>query len=115
MPLTTLFTNTLTSFISLVKRSLHQYGFLALAAYDSLAALQPRWDSVHMLRSPASREANEFKDGFLSLRAVCLRSFPEFLADLKIAAMSKAGESTGLADFTLSVRQNLRHVRFEDA
>jgi hypothetical protein len=47
---------------------------------------------------------DELKDGLAALRGVCLRSFPEFLADVKVAAMSKGGDtSTGLADFTLTV------------
>lgn len=52
----------------------------------------------------SGRKENELKDGLHSVRAACLRSFPEFLADLQAAALGKGGElSTGLADFTLSV------------
>ncbi len=53
----------------------------------------------------ARKETNEFRDGLQSLRNVCLRSFPEFLADVKMASMSKGGElGTTLADFVVSVR-----------
>jgi exocyst complex protein 7 len=108
-PLLTLFSNTLTSVISLIKRSLHKYTFLALSSFASLSFLQPRWDNLLSRRlgsvSETRREANnELKDGLHALRAVCLRSFPEFLADVKLAAMGKGGElNTGLADVTTSV------------
>ncbi len=53
----------------------------------------------------ARKEINEFRDGLQSLRNVCLRSFPEFLADVKMASMGKGGElGTTLADFVVSVR-----------
>lgn len=53
----------------------------------------------------AGRKENELKDGTHSVRAACLRSFPEFIADIRMGALGKGGElSTGLADFTLSVR-----------
>lgn len=52
----------------------------------------------------SGRKENELKEGLHSIRASCLRSFPEFLADLRVAALGKGGElSTGLADFTLTV------------
>ena len=104
-PLLTLFSNTISSLISLIKRSLHKYTFLALSSYESLSSLQPRWDELLQRRGmDARREKNELKDGLQALRGVCLRSFPEFLADIKLAAMGKGGEvSTGLADFSLKV------------
>ena len=105
-PLLTLFSNTLSSLISLIKRSLHKYTFLALSSFESLSSLQSRWDELLQRRGGnARREANELRDGLNALRAVCLRSFPEFLADVKLAAISKGGDmGTGLADFTLTVR-----------
>lgn len=104
-PILVLFSNTLTSLIGLIKRSLHKYTFLALSSYESLLSLQPRWDSLLSRRGSETRkENNELKDGLHALRAVCLRSFPEFLADLKMGSLGKGGElSPGLADFTLSV------------
>lgn len=103
-PLLVLFSTTLTSLIALVKRSLHKYTFLALSSYESLLSMQTRWDDVLSLRG-STKETNEFKEGTQPLRAVCLRSFPEFLADLKMASMGKNGVelSPGLADFTVSV------------
>ena len=101
-PLINLFTSTLSSLSALIKRSLHKYTFLALSAYTSLSALQGRWDDV--MCSRPGRKENELKEGLHSIRASCLRSFPEFLADIRAAALGKGGElSTGLADFTLSV------------
>lgn len=94
----------MSSLSSLIKRSLHKYTFLALSSYSALASHQVSWDSLITRR--ADRSANELRDGLNSLRGVCLRSFPEFLADLKLAALGKGGElGTGLADFTVSVRE----------
>ena len=104
-PILVLFSTTVTSLIALIKRSLHKYNFLALSSYEALLSLQPRWDKVLSCRGLDNRkESNELKEGLYALRAVCLRSFPEFLADLKLASMGKGGElSTGLAEFTVSV------------
>lgn len=101
-PLISLFTSTLSSINALIKRSINKYTFLALAAYASLSQLQGRWNDL--IGKRAGRAENELKDGLHSLRAVCLRSFPEFLADIRAAALGKTGElATGLADFTTSV------------
>ena len=52
----------------------------------------------------AGRRENELKDALSSLRSVCLRSFPELIANIKAAAMGKGGElSTNVADFVASV------------
>jgi exocyst complex component 7 len=65
-------------------------------------ALHSQWDDVLARRGPEA-QGNELKDGLGILRAVCLRSFPEFLADLKMAAMGRGAETTGLADFVINV------------
>ncbi|KAI4524798.1 Cullin repeat-like-containing domain protein [Schizophyllum commune] len=106
-PVLVLFSTTVTSLIAFIKRSLHKHTFLALSSYESLAALQTRWDRLLSRRGAEKRkDSNELKDGLHALRAVCLRSFPEFLADLRMASMGKgANMSTGLADFTTSVVQ----------
>ena len=52
----------------------------------------------------AGRRENELKDALSSLRSVCLRSFPELIANIKAAAMGKGGElSTNVVDFVTSV------------
>lgn len=103
-PLTTLFNTTLSSLSTLIKRSLHKYTFHALACYSALSAFQVRWDDLITRR--AERKENELKEGLHALRGVCLRSFPEFLADLKLAGLGKGGEiGTGCADFTITVRR----------
>ena len=52
----------------------------------------------------AGRRENELRDALSSLRSVCLRSFPELIANIKAGAMGKGGEpSTNVADFTISV------------
>lgn len=106
-PILVLFSTNLTSLTALIKRSLHQYTFLALSAYEALLEHQPRWDRLLAKRGSETRkEANELKDGLHTLRAVCLRSFPEFLADLKMGGMGKGGDpDSGLADFAISVRR----------
>ncbi|EGO29318.1 hypothetical protein SERLADRAFT_359419 [Serpula lacrymans var. lacrymans S7.9] len=122
-PLLSLFTDTLSSLTSIIKRSLHKYTFLALSTYSSLSALQTRWEVLLTRRASAGagsglgapetrREAtNELRDGLSAIRAVCLRSFPEFLADLKMAAMGKGGEmSTGLADFTVTTVEYMNRI-----
>jgi len=103
-PLINLFNSTISSLSTLIKRSLHKYTFLALSAYSSLSATQARWDELVTQRA-GGRKENEIKDALNPLRAVCLRSFPELLADIKLAAQGKGGElGTGLADFSVSVR-----------
>jgi exocyst complex protein 7 len=108
IPLTTLFKTTLSSLSALIKRSLHKYTFHALASYSSLSAHQDRWDELITRR--AERKENELKEDLHALRGVCLRSFPEFLADLKLAGLGRGGDvGTGCADFTISVRYPLTH------
>jgi exocyst complex component 7 len=106
-PLLTLFSTTLTSLIAVIKRSLHKYTFLALASYERLLQMQARFDNVLSLRSSgSSKESNEYKETLTALRGVCLRSFPEFLADIKMAALGRNGPgeiNTSLADFTIAV------------
>ncbi|KAG6819844.1 hypothetical protein H0H93_008047 [Arthromyces matolae] len=104
-PILKLFSSTVTSLVNLVKRSLPKYTYLALAAYETMLSMQSQWDELLSRRSSESRkDVNEIKDGMQAIRGVCLRSFPEFLADLKLGAMGRGGElmTTGLADFILS-------------
>ncbi|EIM89544.1 exocyst complex component exo70 subunit [Stereum hirsutum FP-91666 SS1] len=108
-PIIRLYNDTMSSLSSLIKRSLHKYTFLALSSYSALASHQASWDSLITRR--ADRSANELRDGLNSLRGVCLRSFPEFLADLKLAALGKGGElGTGLADFTVSTVRYMEQI-----
>ncbi|KDQ53737.1 hypothetical protein JAAARDRAFT_161423 [Jaapia argillacea MUCL 33604] len=112
-PLAGTFSSTLSSLTSLIKRSLHKYTFLALSTYASLIACQARWDDV--LTRKADRKENELKDGLHSLRGVCLRSFPEFIADIRAAGIStpRAGAldtNTNLADISTSAVQYLESI-----
>jgi exocyst complex protein 7 len=106
-PVLGLFSDTLTSLIALIKRSLHKYTFQALSTYQALSVLQTRWDVLQGQRGATGADGqkkNELRDGLNQLRGVCLRSFPEFLADVKMAGMPRAGElSTGVAEFTIGV------------
>jgi exocyst complex protein 7 len=52
----------------------------------------------------AGRRENELKDTLSTLRSVCLRSFPELIANIKAGAMGKGGEfGATVTDFTISV------------
>ena len=107
-PLTALFTSTLGSLGSLIKHNLNKNTFLALSTYPSLSELQTPWTEIMSKR--ADRKDNELKEGLHSIRASCLRSFPEFLADMRLAGLGKGGETgTGLAEFTITVRGS--HIR----
>ncbi|KAF7307897.1 hypothetical protein MKEN_01150400 [Mycena kentingensis (nom. inval.)] len=103
-PILALFSSTLTSLVSLIKRSLHKYSFLALASYEALSSLSGLWDNLLTRRGAENAKANELKDGLTTLRSVCLRSFPEFLADIKMASLAKntGDTSTRVADFVVS-------------
>ena len=104
-PILKLFNAVLTQLLTLVKKSLHKYNFLALSAYDGLLSLQPHWNDLLSRRGPAHAEdKSELKEGLVALRALCLRSFPEFLADLKLGAMARGSDTaTKVMDFTVSV------------
>lgn len=113
-PIVNLFHQVLTQIIALTKKSLQKYGFLALSAYESLLSLQHHWDDLFSRRSvDSTSEKNELKDGLQNLRGLCLRSFPEFLADIKLASTSRGSDTnTRLTDFTVSVRFFLNHNNF---
>ncbi|KAG9313322.1 Cullin repeat-like-containing domain protein [Chiua virens] len=112
-PLLTLFTDTLSSLTAIIKRSLHKYTFHALATYAALSASQSRWETLMMRRGDGRRDTNELRDGLNTVRSVCLRTFPEFLADLKLAATGpgKGGElGVSLTDFTVSTVKYLDRI-----
>jgi exocyst complex protein 7 len=108
MPILKIFSQVSGQLVALAKKSLRQYNFFALSAYEGLSSLQPIWDELLSRRgSDHVPEKNELKDGLQSLRALCLRSFPEFLVDIKLAAAGRdvrgLDVSANLADFTISV------------
>jgi exocyst complex component 7 len=109
VPLMSLFTSTLTSLTALIKSSLHKYTFLALSSYAELSLLNERWDRMLSWRGAGNsraRETNELKEGLHGLRAICLRSFPEFLADIKLASVGKGEEmNTAVAQCSITVGQ----------
>jgi exocyst complex protein 7 len=75
-----------------------------LASYSCLSVYSPRWEKMATRRGNAS--ASELRDALQSLRATCLRSFPERLADIKASSFGKGppGEiGTSVADVTISV------------
>ncbi|KAF5342487.1 hypothetical protein D9611_001411 [Ephemerocybe angulata] len=102
-PILRLFTSVLSSLVAFVKKNLQKYSFLALAAYESLLSLQPVWEQILAYTGESGlREKNDFKDGLPVLRSLCLRSFPEFLADIKLGAMARGSDtSTKVVDFTM--------------
>ncbi len=110
-PILNLFNQVLSQIIVLTKKSLQKYGFLALSAYENLQSLQYHWDDLFSRRSvDYTSEKNQLKDGLQNLRGLCLRSFPEFLADIKLASSSRGSDTnTRLTDFTVSVRCSKYH------
>lgn len=93
-----------------------------MVVYDTLVGLQGRWDDVLSRRTlsgsgsgignggaEAEGGKNEIREGIITLRQICLRSFPEFWADLKLAATSdREGEiSVGLVDVTVDVSSSI--------
>lgn len=110
-PMLKLFNAILNSFATLIKKSLPKYTFLALSAYEVLSGLLLRWDEI-LARMDGPKHSNELKDGLQNLRGLCLRSFPEFLADIKLGAMGRGGEliTTGLADFSISTIKYLERL-----
>ncbi|PPQ65719.1 hypothetical protein CVT26_000336 [Gymnopilus dilepis] len=103
-PLLRLFGSVLGQLVALTRKELHRYNFLALAAYQGLLGLQRGWEEVLSRREGGGGEKNEIKDGIASLRAICLRSFPEFLADIKLAGVSRSAPGTaGAADTSVKV------------
>ncbi|PVF94062.1 hypothetical protein CPB86DRAFT_766482 [Serendipita vermifera] len=79
-PVNSLFTTTLTLLINLVKSNLNKHVFLALAAYEELSNAQSVWGEIQKL---GGKKENELKETLVTLRGVCLRSFPEFLLDVR--------------------------------
>lgn len=108
-PILKLFGTVLTQLTTLIKKTLQKYNFLALSAYDGLLSLQSIWDELLSRRSSETAgDKNELREGLQSLRAICLRSFPEFLADVKLGALAKGSDtSTKLMDFTTQVRSHV--------
>ncbi|OSX63736.1 hypothetical protein POSPLADRAFT_1169154 [Postia placenta MAD-698-R-SB12] len=109
-PLTSLFSSTFSSLSALIKRSLHKYTILALSAYSCLLEYQEQWEDIMVNRS-SRKDSNDLKDMLQAIRASCQRSFPEFLADIKIAASSSQGElSTGVVSVTMSTVEYLERL-----
>ncbi|KAF8816737.1 exocyst complex component, exo70 subunit [Phlegmacium glaucopus] len=111
-PILKLFNLVLTQLLTLVKKSLHKYNFLALSVYEGLLSHQPHWNDLLSRRGPDHAEdKNGLKEGVLALRALCLRSFPEFLADLKLGATARGSDTgTKLMDFTISTVKYIEKI-----
>jgi len=85
-----LFGTVLNQLTTLIKKSLQKHNFLALSAYDALLQQQHSWEEVLSRRgSEYFDDKNELRDGLQALRQICLRSFPEFLVDLKLGANNR--------------------------
>ncbi|THU94691.1 hypothetical protein K435DRAFT_860320 [Dendrothele bispora CBS 962.96] len=92
-----MFGTTSTLLVTLVKRSLHKYGFVALTSVGGGR------EAERVGRG--RKESNEFRDALQTIKSLCLRLFPEVLADVKLppsmASANKFGDrNTGLADTT---------------
>ena len=99
-PLNSLFTSLHSQLLHTIKQNLHKHTFLALSTYSALSSPQisSRWDDIMQRRAGRSaggtgggiesRNQNALRECLHALRGVCLRSFPEFLVDVKLAANS---------------------------
>ncbi|KAJ7653705.1 hypothetical protein DFH06DRAFT_1133838 [Mycena polygramma] len=86
-PILSLFSTTLTSLIAYIKRALHTHAFFAVAARAGTP-----YTLLARRGSDIASKTNELKDGLGTLRGVCLRSFPEFIADLQEFLLTRRGE-----------------------
>jgi exocyst complex protein 7 len=103
-PVLALFSSALSSLTALIKRSLHTHAFLALSTLNVLSSATGRWDAAIGLSQIGSNgKKDELRDASTAIRALCLRSFPEFLADVKTAALPRGEVGTGLAEITQQV------------
>ena len=55
------------------------------------------------VKGSASGKRDELRDASNAIRALCLRSFPELLADIKTAALPRGELGTGVAEITQQV------------
>ncbi|KAF9261301.1 hypothetical protein L218DRAFT_961600 [Marasmius fiardii PR-910] len=108
-PVLLLLSNNVSSLIATIKGSLQKYGFIALSAYESLIGLQDVWDDVSSRKASDGRKgSDEFKDTLQSIRSLCIRLFPECLADIKLGATSRASDiNVDLMDSSVSAVQFL--------
>ncbi|KAG7097952.1 hypothetical protein E1B28_005263 [Marasmius oreades] len=111
-PVLLLLSNNVASLIATIKGSLQKYGFIALSSYESLIGIQETWDEISSRKAPDGRKGNdEFKETLQSVRNLCLRLFPECLADIKLGATSRAADtSVDLMVSSLSAVQFLDRV-----
>jgi exocyst complex protein 7 len=98
------FASTLSSLTALIKRSLHTHAFLALSTLGALSSNQTRWDAaLAPAKGGSAAKKDELRDASSAVRALCLRSFPELLADIKTAAIPRGEVGTGIAEITQQV------------
>ncbi|CAE6461198.1 unnamed protein product [Rhizoctonia solani] len=114
-PLVSVFSSSLSTLSSLVKKSLQSNIFMALAIYSSLSQSQDRYTDIMLRRT--GRKDNDLSTGIHSLKGVCIRSFPELLLEIKTPAMSPPtaapgrGEiGTGIADVTVMATNYLEQI-----
>ena len=81
----------LAALITLVKKALNRYTFLALSAFKGLLSLQnPNWDDLLSRRGPdTATDKKQLKDAIQFICALCFRIFPELLAGIKLGATSR--------------------------
>jgi exocyst complex protein 7 len=107
-PVDSLFTTTLTLLINLIKSNLNKHVFLALVGYEELSNAQPAWNDV---QKRAGKKENELKENLVALRSVCLRSFPEFLLDVRGAGTKTIVDvGTGIHETTSMVVNYLQQI-----
>ena len=99
-----LVTSTLQPTLNTIKKALSSHTFVALDLYQSLIRVQNKWDpaltkclrmtDAHMASEPVKELAAAITTPISTLRGLVLRSFPEFLVDIRMAS---GGPSTSSA------------------
>ena len=114
-----LLTNSLAPTLTTLRKSLSSHSILALALFQGLTRLQPRWDEVISkclsMTHSSSRDFHAALSSPLStLRQLCQRSFPEFLVDLR--STQSNDQSTAISNTTHSTLTYLENLpKYNDA
>jgi exocyst complex component 7 len=94
------------SAITVIKKDLPRFTFLALCLFTLLQPLQAQWDNSITVRV-TGEAGGEFKEILTNLKGICVRSFPEVLVDIQTAAL---GTGPGGREVGTSVAPITRQV-----
>jgi exocyst complex protein 7 len=98
--------------ITIIKKDLPRYTFLALCLFTVLQPLQAPWENAIGSRVIADDGVGgEFKETLTTLRGICVRSFPEVLVDVQSAALGSGSGPGGETSVGTSVAGITKQVR----